>query len=253
MKNRFLLLVAGLLWACSAAVAAESGIAVERREASFVLVLGREPLAAERAVGAGLEELSLVDLVARLREPLLVGGARREMLTRAWRDAFGRAPLPAEVEAAAGDVTYAAELQRLIGLLAERPDEYRQVLGRAYRTVLGRAPFEEELAYWAGYPKMSYVLLVGCIENWARRNAPGLMATTGTPAISVTSEQLSTLRLSPAVAAEARALVGLPPVGERALAPARGCTVVAPGAGEVVSVGGVYFIAFGGAVPVGAE
>lgn len=254
MNNRFVSLVAGVVCACSAAIAAgDASGPSERVEAAFVLGLGRTSTAAERQEWAGEENRSLAELISRQRQRLQSPAAGDEVRLRAWRDAFGRAPLPAEAEALAAGTTYAEQMQRLIGRLAARPDEYRQVVDRAYRAVLGRAPFAEEYTYWNGYPKISYILLVGCIENWARRNAPGLMVTTGTPAISVTSDRLTTLRLSPAVAAEARVVVGLPPAGERSLEPARGCNVIAPGAGAVVSVGGVYFTAIGGSAPTAAE
>ncbi len=247
-----------LLGACAALLfsplnsLAETPALPERAEAAFVLTLGRSPTAAEASGWTGTEKLSLGDLVASQRDRLRADAdAQRAVFVRAWSDAFGRPP--AATEKPAGDATYAEQMQLLVKRLAERPDEYREVLDRAYRRVLGRAPFAEEHAYWKAYPTLSYTLLVGCLENWARRNAPGLMATTGTPAICVNSDHLRTLRLSPAVAAEARAVVGLPPAGERALSPARGCNVIAPGAAEVVSVGGVHFTAFGAAGPATAE
>jgi hypothetical protein len=63
----------------------------------------------------------------------------------------------------------------------------------------------------------------------------------------VNSAYLATVRLSPAVAAEARAAAGLVPTGDAALASATGRNLVAPGADRVASVGGIHFIAAGAA------
>ena len=60
-----------------------------------------------------------------------------------------------------------------------------------------------EIEYWKRQPALSYALLVGCIEDWARRNRPGLMATTGVASVSVNSAYLATIRLSPGVASPA--------------------------------------------------
>jgi hypothetical protein len=65
------------------------------------------------------------------------------------------------------------------------------------------------------------------------------------PSVSVNSPDLAVVRLSPAVAAEARAAAGLPPPADAALAAALGRHVVAPGAGPVASVGGIHFAAAG--------
>jgi hypothetical protein len=73
------------------------------------------------------------------------------------------------------------------------------------------------------------------MEDWARRNQPGLMVTSGTPTISINCDYLATVRLSPKVAAEAREGAGLPPAGDG------GTHVIAAGAGAIVSGGRIHF------------
>ena len=135
--------------------------------------------------------------------------------------------------------------QRHLARLAGQPAEYEQVLQRAYRLVLKREPDDVEIAYWKRQPVLSYALLAGCLDNWGRRNQPGLMATTGVATVSINSPYLVAVRLSPAVAAEARMAAGLAPGGGRAAALALARNIVAPGADEVASDGGIHFAAAG--------
>jgi hypothetical protein len=138
-------------------------------------------------------------------------------------------------------------MQRHLEWLSAHPEEYQMVVGRAYRLVLRRDAYAVEVDYWKRQPVLSFALLAGCIDDWARRNQPGLTATTGVAAVSLNSAYLATVRLSPAVAREARAAAGLTSRRDAALAAAAGRAVVAPGAGEVASVGGIPFAAAGAA------
>ncbi len=245
---RFLSVVAAL-----AAVTAMAGnsASAERLEASFLLGLGRGPDATERAAWQARPEQPLADLVAQQKERLNADAVeRRAVFARAWFDAHGCAPTAEEAAAApVTGQTYVELVERARTELTAKPEAYRKVLDYAYRSVVGRPPFTEELDFWKARPTLSYVLVVGCLENWARRNAPGLMVTSGQPTICVTSDRLTTLQLTPAVAAEAHLVAGLLPLGERSLGLARGCNVISPGADNIVSVGGVHFIAVGGNRP----
>lgn len=215
--------------------------ASERVDASFLLALGRPATAAEQAAWQARADQSLTELLAAQRARLQADeGEQQAVAERAWRDAYGRAPSGGKP---AAGLTYVEQLQAAIVRLATQPDEYREVVERVYRAVIGRAAYPEEHEYWRAYPVQSYAALAGCVENWARRNAPGLMVTSGVAAISVTSDQLRTRWLSPAVAAEAREALQLP---TDAVSTARGCAVLMPGAGSLVSVGGVAFLAVGG-------
>ena len=246
---RFPLVVAAA--ALVAVVSAGAAEATERLSASFFLALGRAPTTAELRDWEPYADDRMADLFARHRRQLAASESeRRGVANRAWRDALGGEPGARGADPlAAENGTYAEQVERLRRTLVEHDEQYRAVLDRAYRRVLGRAPFVEEIDYWHQHSVLPYTALVGCLENWARRNAPGLTVTSGVPAICVNSDFLTTLRLSPAVAAEARAAAGLPAMVEPALALARGQNVVMPGAGEVVSVGGVHFTAVGGARP----
>lgn len=241
----FAVLVAAL--ACPPVVViAQSGVQQERIAASFVLALGRTPTPVEVERWTALQALSVADLVARHRRELQGDAAAAQAVTmKASHDALGRAPGGDDVKSLPGGAMYVDLMQRHLRWLAEHPADYEQVVHRAYRLLLQRDAYSIELDYWKRQPALSYALLVGCIEDWARRNQPGLMATTGVATVSVNSAYLDTIRLSPAVAAEARVAAGLAPAGNRALAAAVGRTVVAPGAEQVASVAGIHFAAAG--------
>jgi hypothetical protein len=249
LKRRLaFLFVASVLASAAAASLAQTAEQQERIEASFVLALGRTPTSAEIERWSTQEPLSLSELFARHRRQLEADAAdQRAVILRADQDAFGLAPGEIDTKGAAGGGTYAELMQRHLRWLAEHPAEYEQVVRRAYQLVLQRDAYSIEIDYWKRQPPLSFALLAGCIEDWARRNRPGLTATTGVAAISVNSAYLATVRLSPAVAAEARMAAGLVPTDDPALASAAGRHLVAPGADHVSSVGGIYFAAAGAA------
>jgi hypothetical protein len=134
-------------------------------------------------------------------------------------------------------------MKRHVEWLAAHAQDYEATLHRAYRLLLQRDAYDVEIDYWKRQPAVPFALLVGCIDDWARRNQPGLTATTGVAAVSVNSEYLATVRLSPAIAAEAREAAGLGPDDEAARGVDR--HVVAAGAAHLVSVGGIHFTAAG--------
>jgi len=221
----------------------------ERVAAAFVLALGRRPTSVESERWLAQGPLPIADLIARQRRALHEDAATwRDVMARAAHDALGGAPDSERgVAGTAGADTYFELVQRHLQWLADHPADYEQVVQRAYRAVLQRDAYPIEIDYWKRQPVLTFVLLAGCVENWAVRNQPGLMATTGAAAMSVNSAYLTTVRLSPAVAAEARAAIGLAPAGGRTPSSAAGRHVVAPGAASVLSVGGVHFAAAGGA------
>ena len=248
MKFRLSSLLVGALLALGPIVAAVPTEApLERLDASFLLALGRLPSDAEKPAWASATPVTVADLLSRHRASLRDdAAAQRAVYVRSWRDAFGCAPDTSDLAAApATSSTYAEWLQRHLQWLTAHPADYRQVVDRAYQRSVGRGAFPIEQDYWQARPTLSFALLVGCIDNWARRNAPGLMATTGMAAVSVNCRYLTTRRLSPAVAAEVRAATGLVPAGTPARATAGTRTVVAPGAAELASIGGIHFAAAG--------
>ena len=248
-----LAIVAILCVSAPAAARAQSAQDAERIAASFVIALGRTPATAEAMEWANADPRPMADLIGRHREALRHDAAAgRAVAVKAGQDAFGRAPSEDELLRLSDGEIYAEIVQRHIQGLAGSKAEYERVVHRAYRLHLQRDAYVVELDYWRARPALSFVLLAGCVENWARRNQPGLMATAGVPSVSVNSPYLVTVRLSPAVAAEARAAAGLARPGEPALAAALGRRIVAPGAGSVASVGGIHFAAAGaaGLVPI---
>ena len=247
-KTRLALLVAALALPCVAALA-QTAVREERIAASFVLARGRTPTAVEIDQWVKLEPLPFAALIDRHRQQLQGdAAAAREVVLKAGQDAFGRAPSEDQIKGlSTGVATYTDLVVHHLRWLAEHPVEYEQVVHHAYRLVLQREAYSIEIDYWKRQPTLSFALLAGCIEDWARRNRPGLTATSGVPSVSVNSEYLDTVRLSPAVAAEARVAAGLVPTGDTALAYATGRNLVAPGADQVASVGGIYFAAAGAA------
>ena len=249
MKCRLaFLLVGSVLAPLSANALAQSPELQERIAASFVLALGRTPTPVEIEQWAKLGPLSLADLLARHRQQLQGNAAEQQaVIIKAGQDAFGSTPGEDEIKSQSAGSTYVEVMQRHLRWLAGHPAEYEQVVRRAYPVVLQRDAYPVEIDYWRRQPALSFALLVGCIEDWARRNRPGLTATSGVASVSVNSAYLATVRLSPAVAAEARVAAGLVPAGDAALATAAGRHLVAPGADDVASVGGIYFTAAGAA------
>ena len=216
----------------------------DRIAASFVLARGRLPAAAEVSAWQGSAASPFPDLLARHREQLRQDSAALQAVAaRASLDAFGVQPGPAPPDGQAGDGTYLEGLRRHLRYLATHPEEYATVVQRAYRLVLRRDAYAPELEYWARRPVLSFALLAACVDDWARRNQPGLTVTSGPAAVNVNSRLIVTVRLSPAGAAELRAAAGFP--RPRGSAAALGRHVVAPGAEEVASVGGIHFAAAG--------
>jgi len=219
----------------------------ERIGAAYVLAFGRAPSPQDFTDGEKQGEVAVSELLARLQARLPNDvNLQRAVVVKAGVDAFGRLPTKSEMETPSGGVTNYTELmKRHLAWIAAHPAEYDQILERAYQRVVRRSVYPNEIAYWKKRDTLPYVLLVGCIEDWGRRNAPGLMETTGTPTISVNSRYVTTIALSPNVAAEARLAADLPLTGDAAFAAALGHNLVAPGADNIVTTGHMHLVATG--------
>ncbi len=173
-----LLLATGCLALATTVVRAEDQ--AERAGISFALAYGRVPTGSEIAAVSQAGQRSVADLLARHRQELAQDAAlTRATVVKACEDAFGRPPTEAEITTwSAGHHTYSELVQQHIGWLKDHPTEYADVIGRAYQLVIHRAVYPDEIEYWKSRDTLSYALLVGCVEHWARRNSPGLMATT---------------------------------------------------------------------------
>ncbi|RPJ84293.1 MAG: hypothetical protein EHM13_05030, partial [Acidobacteria bacterium] len=212
-RRRSILAVLTVTLVVPAATGSAQPVAAEQQQeriaAAFVIALGRTSTAVETEQWAKHGGLSVADLIARHREGLQAdANARRAVVSKAGQDAFGTKPSDEATAKLSGVGTYTDLMKRHIAWLAEHPADYEQVMHRAYRLLLQRDAYSVEIDYWKRQPTLSFALLVGCIEDWARRNRPGLMATTGVASVSVNSPYLVTVRLSPAVAREARAAAG---------------------------------------------
>jgi hypothetical protein len=218
----------------------------ERMAVSSLLVLGRPSIAEEPARSLSGKE-TLAEAIAGFRQQLKQDAVlRRSVATAACVDALGREPTDEEINAWSKDAsTYAELVQRHIARLATEPNEYRLVIDRAYQLVIRRPAYDEEHTYWRSQDTLPYALLVGAIENWSQRNAPGLTVTSGTASVSVNSRFLITQRLSRAVANEARGILDLPIWTDVARLQNPDRHVVAAGAGGLASVGGIHFAAAG--------
>lgn len=245
MKHRFL---PGLILALLATVVPSSAqsTAQEVISASTMIAFGRPALAGELADPLYANK-TLAELLKAHREDLkndpelqrLVDN-QAEVDAKGWR-----------VEMKGGDmrdrgVLYVERLKQNLETLAKQPDSYREVINRAYQLVIRRDAYEEEFAYWKNYGTLPYVVLVGAIENWAFRNQPGLMVTTGTPSIAINSRFLQTQRMPLGLANEAREVLGLPVWTDVARQHNPGRNIVAVGAKDIESVGGVHFLLAGG-------
>jgi len=247
MKIRISLLFAALV-SLSAEVSAQPNLNEERIGAAFVLVLGRAPSAGELNSWNKTEQLSMSDLISGLQQQLQNDpGAKRATLTKACEDAFGREPRDTEINVRSGDNrTYTELMKEHVHWLTEHQADYERVIERAYQRVLHRSAYPGEIVYWRKHDTLPYSLLAASVNHWARRNAPGLMETGGLTAVSMNDNYLTTIRLSPEVATEARAAIGLAHVGDAALADAAGHNLVAVGAENIVTDGHINFAAAGG-------
>ena len=242
MKLRVTLsLLAAALILTVAHAAPPSAVQQERVAASFLLALGRTPTATEAAQWSGVEA-SVADLIAKHRQLLTADAAvKRAVVAKAFADSFGRAATAEEItaEAAVANATYTELMQRHVQWLAANPEAYPKILNRVYQLVIRRDVYPEEIDYWKKKDTQSFAVLVGCVDNWGRRNQPGLMVTAGPAAVSINCVFLSTVRLSPAVAAEARVAAGLAAVTDATA----GTNLLAAGAEKIVTDGRMHFAA----------
>jgi len=178
----------------------------ERVVVAHLLAYGRVPVSEDSSTD------SLDAQLARHRANLAANQtARDEVAKAAWRDAFGRDADASELRTETTTALLYHERMKIHSARLENDSaEYTTVINRAYRQVVHRDSHAEELTYWRLRSAHSFVALVACIEDWARRNQPGLMVTSGEPTVPARSRFVEIVPLSPAVAAEVRASLRLP-------------------------------------------
>ncbi|MBK9989931.1 MAG: hypothetical protein IPP19_04115 [Verrucomicrobia bacterium] len=217
----------------------------QRISVSSMLALGRAPTPSELSDSAAK---SVSELIEHHRQQIQSDATtKRAVIIKACQDAFGHEPSEEEIRSWSTDVrTYSELMTQHVKWLAAHPSEYEQVMNRAYQLLIHRDVYSLEIEYWKNHDTLPYALLAACIESWARRNQPGLMVTSGTPTISMNSDYLTTVRLSPAVAAETRTAAKLAPAADVADPTVFGRNLIAPSAGEIITSGHICFTAIGG-------
>lgn len=198
---RSLLFLALVLQTAATTASADSDTNKERSLLAQLLVFGRAGETVEASPAP------LAEQIAQRRAALANDPTKREQTARAaWRDAFGREPSAAEWSAElALPHTYTERMGQHLARLRAEPPENRATIQRAYRLVVHRDAYSEEFDYWRTHGVRSFVVLVACIEDWARRNQPGLMVTAGTPTIPASSRFVTIVPVPPALAVEVRA------------------------------------------------
>lgn len=228
------------LFAVFGLAASRAADAYDVAAAAHVIVFGEWPAPAEPGQGV---DRSIGQAVDALKQRLATDrAAAATVAAKASRDAFG----PAATEPRGGDaaLTYAECMRRNLDELSRSTDRYEAAIRSAYPVVIHRDAYAEEIAYWKKHGVVPYYLLLAAIENWARRNQPGLMVTAGTPTISINSAYLATVRVAPAAASEVRTALGLPASGP-SIGGADHGQVLAVGGGAMETDGGMYFVAAG--------
>lgn len=218
-----------------------AAVASERADAVFLVAYGRVPTPAERE-HAGSEDLTPAALLAQHRQRIAADESlRASVAQRAHEDAFGVTAIGA-LPRPPGAVTYFEHVQAHLGALSADAASYAAVIGRAYDHVIQRDVYPEEITYWREFGEpLSFVLLVGAIEDWARRNQPGLMVTAGRPTLSINCPLVHTQRLSPDDARALREAVGMDPLSPES----DGRHVLAPGGARLVSGGRIHQVVVG--------
>ena len=239
---RFLLALGSAL--LSTTLNAQPDLAPQRADAAWALARGTLSAAPVPTTGASLAEC----LAAQRAQLVADTAAAQAVARRAWLHAFGptrefAAPTASEC------VTYTEWMTAHLTWLAANSDARQATIHQAYRQVIGRPAFDVEISYWYQRPPLPYTLLVACIDDWARRNQPGLMVTTGPACVSISNPHLKTRQLAPAVAAEVQSTLVPMTKNEAALAIARSERVLAPGAAGLISVGNIPFLAVGPDTP----
>lgn len=245
MKKLVLSFLLSLFVAAPAALAQPAKVA-ERVQASYLIAFGRRATDAEVAYWAKQNPASVESLVANHRNYLKQdANTQRAAIKRSYIDALGRNPNDGEFKHwMSGNDTYTQLMKNHVDWLARNPGEYESAIKRSYQTVLRRQPNAAEIKYWKSQGTLSYLMLVACHEDWAKRNgtAPktsGGLSISGTPSIT-------TAALSADIAKEARAASGVVAAGGGNVVAAGSANVVAAGSANVVAAGSANMVAAGG-------
>lgn len=228
----------------SAAGFAQSQQKLDRIKAAYMLAYGREPVSGEitfyvnqqdQTIGQYLNLLS--DYASRDKS------FKRSLISKSYVDAIGRKPNEGEINYwMNGSDLYYNLVKNHVAWLQNNPAEYEKVIRRSYQAVLNRQPSTGEINYWKGQGTLSYIVLVGCHEEFKRRMGSG--NSTNANISGTSSGSLTVIPLSSNVATEAKSASGIQ-IGGNVIA-AGGGNVIAAGGGNVIAAGGGNVVAAGG-------
>lgn len=252
MKQRWNFLLMGVVFALPVFAFAQDArqLKRERIQASYMLAFGRAPQESEITYWQGRNDANTIEQMVNLHKDYFKSNraANNEVIAKAYLDALGRNPIQSELDYwAKGSNSYVELMKNHISWLSGNPAEYEKVIKRSYSFVLGRQPDAGEISYWRGQGVFSYVLLVGCHEDWKRRNNnnSGAKKTSGASQIPASPTYVALVPVSAQVATEARSFAGLVAAGAGNLVAAGGGNLVAAGGGNLVAAGGGNLVAAG--------
>lgn len=222
----------------------------ERIQTSYMLAFGRAPQEGEITYWQSRNDANTIEQMVKLHKDYFKTNrsANNEVISKAYLDALGRTPSQGELDYwAQGSNSYVELMKNHIGWLSGNPAEYEKVIKRSYQLVLNRQPDAGEISYWKGQGVFSYALLVGCHEDWKRRNNnnTGAKKTSGSSQIPASPTYVTLIPVSAQIATEARSFAGLVAAGGGNLVAAGGGNLVAAGGGNLVAAGGGNLVAAG--------
>lgn len=223
----------------------------ERIQTSYMFTFGRAPQEGEITYWQGRNDATSIAQMVNFHKDYIKTNrsANNEVITKAYLDALGRKPEQGELDYwAKGNNSYVELMKNHISWLSGNPAEYEKVIRRSYQLVLNRTPDGTEINHWKSQGVFSYALLVGCHEDWKRRNNNNTSAkkTSGASQIPSGSAFVALVPVSNTIATEARSFAGLVAAGGGNLVAAGGGNLVAAGGGNLVAAGGGNLVAAGG-------
>ena len=134
----------------------------------------------------------------------------------------------------AGNNNYTQLMNSHVQWLRGNSGEYENVIRRSYAAALSRQPSAGELAYWKKQGIFSYVVLLGCHEDWKARSGAAAQKISGSTLCSTTCAEIVSVVLSASVAQEASLQLGLLSTNGGNLISNQGSPIIAVSAPHVV-------------------
>ena len=210
----------------------------QRIRSSYMLVFGRDASAGEVTYWKGQGNLSVAQLFEKHRQYFKANpGVHRELIVKSYLAAFGRNPSEQEINFYInGTQTYTELVKGHIDYLVRYTPENEMTINRAYQYVVHRKATPQEIGYGVASGGLTYLFWVGWLQDPSH----------GKGSINVNNAPiLSSLQVSPNVAAEARTASGLVASGGGNLVAAGAGNLVASGAGNLVASGAGNLVASG--------